>query len=90
MGTKFSQIIHCPKSIPTFRNVQTVTWNVVLVENMILHEIIRIVSRFPRTCYIAENQFPVDSVERNGRQFMKSHVFKTVVIHMQRNISLVF
>ena len=48
--------IHCPKSNPYFRDI---TWNV--VENMILHEIFRVVSRFPRyiSCYIAENWFPL-------------------------------
>ena len=49
-------ILHCPKSNPKFRDI---TWNV--VENRILHEIFRVVSRFPRyiSCYIAENRFPL-------------------------------
>ena len=48
--------IHCPKSNPNFRDK---TWNV--VENMVLHEIFRVVSRFPCyiSCYIAENQCPL-------------------------------
>ena len=48
---------HCPKSSPNFRDI---SWNV--VENMILHEIFRVVSRFPRyiSCYIAEYRFPLE------------------------------
>ena len=39
---------------PNFRDI---TWNV--EENLILHEIFRVISRFPRyiSCYIAESQF---------------------------------
>ena len=45
--------VHCPKSNPSFRDI---TWNV--VENMELHEIFRIVSRFPCyiSCYITEKR----------------------------------
>ena len=52
----FCSALHCPKSNPNFRNI---TLNVVL--NMILHELFRVVSRFPRyiSCYIAENGFPL-------------------------------
>ena len=48
--------IRCPKSNPYFRDI---TWNV--LENIILHDIFRVVSRFPRfiSCYIAEIQFPL-------------------------------
>ena len=47
-------VLHCQKNIPHFRDI---TGNV--VENMILHEIFRVVSRFPRyiSFYIAENRF---------------------------------
>ena len=47
--------LHCPKSNPHFHNI---TWKV--EENEILHEIFRIVSRFPRyiSCSIVENLFP--------------------------------
>ena len=48
--------LHCTlsESNPNFRDI---TRNV--VESMILHEIFRVVSRFPRfiSCYIAENRF---------------------------------
>ena len=46
--------VHCPKSNPNFRDI---TWNV--VENMILHEIFRIVSRFSHyiSCFSVENLF---------------------------------
>ena len=52
--------MHGPKSNPNFR---VITRNV--VENMILHEIFRVVSFFPATlsCYIAENQFPSGQCE---------------------------
>ena len=51
---KPQKLLHCPKSNPNFRDI---TWNV--VENMILHELFRLVSRFPRyiSCYIAESQW---------------------------------
>ena len=51
--------VHCPKSISAFRDI---LWNV--VENMILHEIFRVVPRFPHyiSCYKAENHFLWDSV----------------------------
>ena len=54
MGTWI--FLHCPKSNPHFRHI---TWNV--VENMTLHELFRVVSRFPRyiSCYLAENWFPL-------------------------------
>ena len=44
------------KVIQIFRDI---TW--IVVENIILHEIIRVVSRFPRntSCYILENLFPL-------------------------------
>ena len=48
---------HCQKNIPNFRDI---IWNVVeKVENMILHGIFCVVSRFPCyiSCYIAENRF---------------------------------
>ena len=48
-------IVHCLKSYPNFRDI---TRNV--EENEILHEIFRIVSRFPR--YILENWDSVDKV----------------------------
>ena len=53
---KWNVLICCSKSNPNFRNI---TWRV--AENMILHEIFRVVSRFPRyiSCYIAENQLPL-------------------------------
>ena len=43
--------MHCPKSNPNFRYMY-ITGKV--VENMILHEIFRVVSRFPRyiSCYV--------------------------------------
>ena len=49
-------LLHCPKSNPNFRDI---AWNV--EENQILHEIFRVVSRFPRyiSCYIAENRLPL-------------------------------
>ena len=55
---------HCPKCKQTFRDI---TWNV--VENMILHEIFRVVSRFPRyiSCYIAENRFPLGQCKKRIR-----------------------
>ena len=48
--------VHCKKSHQTFRDI---TWNE--EENEILHEIFRVVSRFPRyiSCYIAESRFPL-------------------------------
>ena len=44
------------KSNPNFRDI---TWNV--EENMILHELFHVVSRFPRyiSCYITESRLPV-------------------------------
>ena len=39
--------IHCLKSNPNFRDI---TWNV--VDNMILHELFRVVSRFPATFHV--------------------------------------
>ena len=53
--------MHCPKSNPNFRDIR---WSV--VENIILQEIFRIVSRFPCyiSCYIAEKSYFLwDSVE---------------------------
>ena len=51
--------MHCPKSNPNFHDI---TWN--LAENMIPHELFRVVSRFPRyiSCSIAENWFPCEPV----------------------------
>ena len=48
-------VVHCPKINPIFRDI---TCNE--EENVILHEIFRVVSRFPCyiSCYFAENQFP--------------------------------
>ena len=48
--------VHCTKSKQNFRDI---TWKV--VENMIIHEIFRVFSRFPCyiSCYIAENRFPL-------------------------------
>ena len=48
--------IHCPKIYPNFHDI---TVNV--EENITLHEIFRVVSRFPPyiSCYIAENRFPL-------------------------------
>ena len=45
--------VHCLKSNPNFHYI---TWNV--EENLILHVIFRVVSRFPRyiSCYIAESR----------------------------------
>ena len=59
---KPQKLLHCPKSNPNFRDI---TWNV--VENMILHELFRLVSRFPRyiSCYIAENRFPLGQCTYN-------------------------
>ena len=42
-GGLFPHLVHCPKSNPNFHDI---TWNV--VENMILHELFRVVSRCPR------------------------------------------
>ena len=55
--------IQCPKSNPNFRDI---TWNE--VENGILHEIFRVVSRFPRyiSCYIAENRFPLGQFSKSA------------------------
>ena len=49
-------VVHCPKSKTNFRDI---TRNV--EENEILHEIFRVVSRFPRniSCYILENRLPL-------------------------------
>ena len=47
-------VVQWPKSNPNFCDI---TWNV--IEKMILHELFRVVSGFPRyiPCYIAKNQF---------------------------------
>ena len=47
-------VVQWPKSNPNFCDI---TWN--LIEKMILHELFRVVSGFPRyiPCYIAKNQF---------------------------------
>ena len=54
--------LHCPKSNPNFRDI---LWNV--VENMILHELLRIVPRFPCyiSCYIAGNRFSLGQCREN-------------------------
>ena len=64
--------IHCPKSNPNFRDI---TWNV--EENEILHEIFRVVSRFPCyiSCSIAENRLPLGQC--------------TVLVHNQDTMSFI-
>ena len=39
-----------------------------IIENIILHEIFRVVSRFPRyiSCYIAENRFPLGQFSKSA------------------------
>ena len=50
--------IHCPKSNTNFRDI---TWNWNVEENEILHEIFRVISRFPCyiSCYIAKSRLPL-------------------------------
>ena len=71
--------LHCPKSNPNFRDI---SWNV--VENMILHEIFRVVSRFPLyiSCYIAENRllYLCDSVDPDPKIQWQFLVFKLLLI----------
>ena len=59
-STRHSSML-CPKSNPNFRDI---TWNV--GENMILQEIFRVVTRFPRyiSCYIAEKRLPLGQWRR--------------------------
>ena len=59
--------IHCPKIIYNFRDI---TRNV--EENEILHEIFRVVSRFPRyiSCYISENRLPLGQCESDIYQLV--------------------
>ena len=49
--------VHCPKSNTNFRDITRK-----IVENMIVHEIFRVLSRFPRyiSCYIAEIRKPLE------------------------------
>ena len=49
-------LAHCKKNNP---NVREINWNV--EENLILHEIFRVVSRFPCyiSCYIAKSRLPL-------------------------------
>ena len=56
---------NCYKSNPNFHDI---TWNE--VENIILHEIFRVVSRFPHyiSCYIAESRLPLGQWTLLGKQ----------------------
>ena len=77
-------VLHCPKSNLNFREI---TWNV--EENMILHELFRVVSRFPRyiSRYITENRFPL------GQCACISNVFSCATAVVQNTfapIQLVF
>ena len=72
--------LHCPKGNQNFRDI---TWK--LVENIILHELFRVVSGFPRyiSCYIAENGIPLGQCMAQEIKYAKSskwisHIFHTV------------
>ena len=72
--------MHCKKGNPNFRDI---TWNV--DENLTLHEIFRIVSRFPRyiSCNIAESRLP------SGQFFLyyKKDIFPSMAFRFLRPIS---
>ena len=69
--------IHCPRSNPNFREI---TWNV--VENMTLHEIFHVVSRFLRYSYISCYICYIMLYTRSGENVILHGMFHEVRYHV--------